>query len=131
MIAQKRWKLNLLPYLVGEKSLRDWPKKGDKGLRQRVYQKLKSGDIYALKEIHDLTVQQPRKRIVATNCIVVKKSKISQLVETKGNRAKNGENRCLKFTVDYRVEPFQNKALSGQSDLVSMVSMQATIGSVT
>ena len=44
-------------------------------LRQRVYRKLKS-NIYAVKEIHDLTVGKPKKRIVekVTNCIVVKKS---------------------------------------------------------
>ena len=80
--------------LTGEKSLRDWPKKGDKGLRQRVYRKLRS-EIYAVKEIYDPTVGQPKKRIVekANNCIVVKKSDVSQLVdsayyETKGEGAK-------------------------------------------
>ena len=80
---------------MGEKSLHDWPKKGDKGLRQRVYRKLKS-DIYAVKEIHDPTVAQPKKRIVekASNCILVKKSEVAQLVdsayyETKGEGAKN------------------------------------------
>ena len=84
----------LYSILTGEKSLHDWPKKGDKGLRQRVYRKLKS-DIYAVKEIHDPTVGQPKKRIVekASNCIVVKKSEVSQLVdnayyETKGEGAK-------------------------------------------
>ena len=35
----------LYSILTGEKSLYDWPKKGDTGLRQRVYRKLKS-DIY-------------------------------------------------------------------------------------
>ena len=60
------------------------------GLRQRVYRKLKS-DIYAVKVIHDPTVGQSKKRIVekASNCILVKKSEVSQLVdsayyETKG-----------------------------------------------
>lgn len=84
----------LYSILTGEKSLHDWPKKGDKGLRQRVYRKLKS-DIYAVKEIHDPTVGKPKKRIVekATNCIVVKKSDVSQLVdsayyETKAEGAK-------------------------------------------
>ena len=84
----------LYSILIGEKSLRDWPKKGDKGLRQRVYRKLRS-EIYAVKEIYDPTVGQPKKRIVekATNCIVVKKSDVSQLLdgayyETKGEGAK-------------------------------------------
>ena len=84
----------LYSILTGEKSLRDWPKKGDKGLRQRVYRKLRS-EIYAVKEIYDPTVGQPKKRIVekATNCIVVKKSDVSQLLdgayyETKGEGAK-------------------------------------------
>ena len=55
-----------------------------------MYRKLKS-DIYAVKEIHYPTVGQPKKRIVekASNCILVKKSEVSQLVdsayyETKG-----------------------------------------------
>ena len=80
--------------LTGEKSLHDWPKKDDKGLRQRVYRKLKS-DIYAVKDIHDPTVGQPKKRIVekGSNCIVVKKSEVSRLVdsayyETKGEGAR-------------------------------------------
>ena len=85
----------LYSILTGEKSLRDWPKKGDKGLRQRVYRKLQS-DNYAVKEIHDPTVGQTKKRIVekATNCIVLKKiGYVSQLVdsayyETKGEGAK-------------------------------------------
>ena len=52
-------------------------------LRPRVYRKLKS-DIYAVKEIHDPTVGQPKKRIVekATSCIVVKKLDVSQLVDS-------------------------------------------------
>ena len=41
----------------------DWPKKGDEGLRQRVHRKLQN-DIYAVKEIHDPTVGQPKKQIV-------------------------------------------------------------------
>ena len=53
----------LYSILTGDKSLHDWPKKGDKGFRQRVYRKLKS-DIYAVKEIHDPTVGQPKKGIV-------------------------------------------------------------------
>ena len=84
----------LYSILTGEKSLRVWPKKGDKGLWQRVYRKLRS-EIYAVKEIYDPTVGQPKKRIVeeATNCIVVKKSDVSQLVDsayydTKGEGAK-------------------------------------------
>ena len=86
----------LYSILTKKKSLRDWPKKGDKGLRQRVYRKLQS-DNYAVKEIHDPTVGQTKKRIVekATNCIVLKKiGYVSQLVdsayyETKGEGAKN------------------------------------------
>ena len=68
--------------LIGEKSLHYWPKKGDKRLRQRVYRKLQS-DIYVVKEIHDPTVGQPKKRMVekATNCNVVEKSSVSQLVD--------------------------------------------------
>ena len=84
----------LYSILTGAKSLHDWPKKGDKVLRQQVYRKLKS-DIYAVKEIHDPTVGQPKTRIVekASNCILVKKSEVSQLVdsacyETKGKGAK-------------------------------------------
>ena len=52
-------------------------------LRQQVYRKLQS-DIYAVKEIHDPTVGQPKKRIVekATSCIVVKKSDVSQGVDS-------------------------------------------------
>ena len=52
-------------------------------LRRRVYRKLQS-DIYAVKEIHDPTVGQPKKRIVekATSCIVVKKLDVSQLVDS-------------------------------------------------
>ena len=48
-----------------------------------MYRKLKS-DIYTVKEIHDPTVGQPKKRTVdkAYNCIVVKKSKVSQLVDS-------------------------------------------------
>ena len=41
----------------------DWPKKGDEGLRQRVHRKLQN-DIYAVKEIHDPAVGQPKKQIV-------------------------------------------------------------------
>ena len=59
-----------------------------------MYRKLKS-DIYTLKGIHDPTVGQPKKRIVekAYNCIVVKTSEVSQLVDsayydTKGEGAK-------------------------------------------
>ena len=68
---------------AGEKSLHDWPKKGDKGLKQRVYRKLKS-DIYDLKEIHNPIVGQPKKLTVkkASNCILVKKSEVSQLVDS-------------------------------------------------
>ena len=46
-----------------------------------MYRKLKS-DIYAVKEIHDPTVRQPKERIVekASNCIVVKKSEVSLVV---------------------------------------------------
>ena len=80
--------------LSGEKALLDWPKKGDQGLRQQVYRKLRS-DIYDLKEVHDPIVGQKKKRIVEkkNNCIVVKKSEVSQLVnsayhETKGEGAK-------------------------------------------
>ena len=83
----------LYSILTGEKSLQDWPKQGDKGLRQRVYRKLRS-DIYAVKEIHDPTVGELKKRIVekATNCIVLKKSEVSQVVDraycqTKGEGA--------------------------------------------
>ena len=147
--------------LTGEKSLHDWPKKGDKGLRQRVCRKLKS-DIYAVKEIHDPTVAQPKKRIVekASNCIVVKKSDVSQLVdsayyETKGEGAKKLSKqmpqiycRLLRRVIQrglnsmkqqQKVRPlFQNKAPlrpiraskvqeRNQVDLVSMVSMPATI----
>ena len=48
-----------------------------------MYRKLKS-DIYAVKEIHDPTVGQPKKRRVEgpSNCILVKKSEVSQLVES-------------------------------------------------
>ena len=154
----------LYSILTGEKSLHDWPKKGDKGLRQRVYRKLKS-DIYAVKEIHDPTVGQPKKRIVekATNCIVVKKSDVSQLVdsayyETKGEGAKKLSKqmsqiyrglsrRIIQHSLNsmkqqQKVRPlFQNKAPlrpirtiraskvqeRHQVDLVSMVSMPATI----
>ena len=84
----------LFSILSGEKSLLDWPKKGDQGLRQRVYRKLRS-DIYDLKEVHDPIVGQKKKRIVEkkNNCIVLKKSEVSQLVnsayhETKGEGAK-------------------------------------------
>ena len=87
-----------------------WPKKGDQGLRQRVYRKLRS-DIYDLKEVHDPIVGQKKKRIVEkkNNCIVVKKSEVSQLVnsayhETKGEGAKKLTDKCLIPTVGYRVE---------------------------
>ena len=50
----------LYSILTGEKSLQDWPKQGDKGLRQRVYRKLRS-DIYAVKEIHDPIVGELKK----------------------------------------------------------------------
>ena len=85
--------------ICGEKSLLDWPENGDQGLRQRVYRKLRS-DIYDLKEVHDPIVAHQKKRIVEkkNNCIVVKKSEVSQLVnsvyhETKGEGAKklNGQ----------------------------------------
>ena len=84
----------LFSILSGEKSLLDWPKKGDQGIRQRVYRKLRS-DIYDLKQVHDPIVGQKKKRIVEkkNNCIVVKKSEVSQLVnsayhETKGEGPK-------------------------------------------
>ena len=66
----------------GEKSLQDWPKQGDKGLRQRVYRKLRS-HIYAVKEIHNPIVGELQKRIVEklTNCIVLTKSEVSQVVD--------------------------------------------------
>ena len=86
-LASKRLPLDddlydALYILIGEKSLHYWPKKGDKRLRQRVYRKLQS-DIYVVKEIHDPTVGQPKKRMVekATNCNVVEKSSVSQLVD--------------------------------------------------
>lgn len=151
----------LYSILTGEKSLHDWPKKGDKGLRQRVYRKLKS-DIYAVKEIQDPTVGKPKKRIVekATNCIVVKKSDVSQLVdsayyETKGEGTKKlGKQmaqiyrglsrRIIQHSLNsmkqqQKVRPlFQTKTPlrpirasrvqeRHQVDLVSMVSMPATI----
>ena len=49
--------------IVGNVPFLDWPKKGDEGLRQRVHRKLQN-DIYAVKEIHDPTVGQPKKQIV-------------------------------------------------------------------
>ena len=147
--------------LTGEKSLYDWAKKGDKGLRQQVYRKLKS-DIYSVKEIHDPTVGKPKKRIVekATNCIVTKKADVSQLVDIAYNETKvEGAKKLNKQMAQiYRglsrqiiqhslnsvkqqqkVRPlFQNKAPlrpirasrvqeRHQVDLVSMVSMPATI----
>ena len=147
----------LYSILTGEKSLHDWPKKGDKGLRQRVYRKLKS-DIYAVKEFHDPTIGKPKKRIVekATNCIVMKKSDVSQLVdsayyETKGEGAKKLSKQMAQLSrriiqhslnsikQQQKVRPlFQNKAPlrpirasrvqeRHQVDLVSMISMPATI----
>ena len=84
----------LFSILSGEKSLLDWPKKGDQGLRQRVYRTLRS-DIHDLKEVHDPIVGQQKKRMVEkkNNCFVVKRSEVSQLVnsayhETKGEGAK-------------------------------------------
>ena len=151
----------LYSILTGEKSLQDWPKQGDKGLRQRVYRKLRS-DIYAVEEIHDPTVGELKKRIVekATNCIVLKKSEVSQVVDraycqTKGEGAVKlskqmsqiycGLSRRIiqrnlnSMKQQQKVRPlFQNKAPlrpiraskvqeRHQVDLVSMVSMPATI----
>ena len=65
-----------------------------------------------MKEIHDPTAAQPKKRIVekASNCIVVKKSEVSQLVdsayyETKGEGAKRLSKQMPQiYTVGYYVE---------------------------
>ena len=115
-----------------------------------------------MKEIHDPTVGQPKKRIVekATSCIVVKKLDVSQLVdsayyETKGEGAKKLSKqmsqiyrglsrRIIQQSLNstkqqQKVRPlFQDKAPlrpiraskvqeRHQVDLVSMVSMPATI----
>ena len=115
-----------------------------------------------MKEIHDPTVGLPKKRIVekATNCIVVKKLDVSQLVdsafyETKGEGAKKLSKqmsqiyrglsrRIIQHNLNSMKQPqkvkplFQNKAPlrpiraskvqeRHQVDLVSMVSMPATI----
>ena len=88
----------LFSVLSEAKSLSDWPKNSDKGLRQRVYRKWKS-NMYVLKEIHNPAAGKLERRIVerATNCIVIKKSEVAQLVdsayeETKGEGAEKLRN---------------------------------------
>lgn len=68
--------------LSGEKSFKEWPKKQDYNLRQKVYKKWKSGQ-YKMCDIHDPIVGKKVPRIVhtATNGIVVKKSELSSIVE--------------------------------------------------
>lgn len=132
----------LYSILSGAKSLNDWAKKGDKGLRQRVYRKLKSG-IYAYQEIHDPLVGKMNKRIVekATNCIVVKKSEVSQLVdcaydEAKGEGAKKLTKRMSQLysglsrqIIQQNLNSLkqQQKVRPHQADLVSMARMPDTI----
>ena len=130
-------------------------RKVDKGLRQRVYRKLKS-DIYVVKEIHNPTVGQPKKQVVekATNCIVVKKSEVSQMTKRKGmskqmSQFYRGLSRGViqhslnSMKQQLNVRPlFQNKAPlrpiraskvqeRHQGDLVSAGSMLSTIDSDT
>lgn len=79
--------------LSGERTFKEWPKKQNSGLRQRVYKKWKSGQ-YQLCDIHDPMVGSKVLRIVhtVTNCIVVRKSDLSSIVkgfydESKGDGA--------------------------------------------
>ena len=68
--------------LSGEKAFKDWPKKQDSDLRQRVYKKWKSGQ-YEIRDVHDPMVGNIAPRILntKTNCIVVKKSDLPSIVQ--------------------------------------------------
>ena len=147
------------------KSLSDWPKKGDKGLRQRVYRKWKS-NMCVIKEIHNPMAGKLERKIVEreTSCIEIKTSEVAQLVdsayeETKGEGAEKLRNQMSQLYCglsrriiqrnlnsmkqQQNVRPlFQNKAPlrpikasrvqeRHEVDLVSMISMPATIEGVT
>lgn len=75
--------------LNGDRAFKDWPKKQESGLRQRVYKKWKSG-LYQMKDVHDPMAGNTVRRIVHTdtNCIVVKKSELSSIVHSYFDQSK-------------------------------------------
>ena len=84
----------LFSILSGTRTFTDWPKNSEENLRQRVYRKWKA-NLYEVKEIHDPVAACLIKRIIyrPSNCMVARKSEITQIVdrayqETKGEGAR-------------------------------------------
>ena len=113
----------LLLVLSGAIRFQDWPKTDDPSLRQRVYRKWKSG-FYEIRDVHDPMAGKICQRIVhkASNCIVVKKSEVSKIVdcayqETKGDGAVK-----LKIHTSYQCTGISRRII--QANLNSMKQNQ-------
>ena len=113
----------LLLVLSGARRFQDWPKTDDPSLRQRAYRKWKSG-FYEIRDVHDPMAGKICQRIVhkASNCIVVKNSEVSKIVdcayqETKGDGAVK-----LKIHTSYQYTGMSRRII--QANLNSMKQNQ-------